>query len=92
MLLSIIIPVYNVAQYIVKCVDSIINQEIKGKYEIILVENGSSDDSYEVVESLSMRYPDIVRLIRIDIPDVSKARNIGIDCAKGKYVDRKSVV
>ena len=40
MLLSIIIPVYNVAQYIVKCVDSIINQEIKGKYEIILVENG----------------------------------------------------
>ena len=86
MLLSIIIPVYNVAQYIVKCVDSIINQEIKGKYEIILVENGSSDDSYEVVESLSMRYPDIVRLIRIDIPDVSKARNIGIDCAKGKYV------
>lgn len=85
-LLSIIIPVYNVAQFLVKCVESIINQEFKENYEIILVENGSSDNSYEVAEGLCIRYPGIVRLIRIDKADVSIARNVGIDCAKGTYI------
>lgn len=85
-LLSVIIPVYNVGIFLEKCIVSIVGQKFDGLYEIILVENGSTDNSYQIAEKLCISYPDKVRLIKIDEADVSKARNVGINQAKGKYI------
>ena len=60
--ISVIVPVYNTADYLSKCVDSILNQTFQG-FKIILCEDGSVDDTYKVAKSYAERYSNIV-LIR----------------------------
>ena len=62
MKLSIIIPVYNTAEYLPKCLDSVICPGIDS-YEIIIVNDGSTDSSKTVAESYVNRYPELIRLI-----------------------------
>lgn len=84
MLFSIIIPVYNVEKYLPQCLDSIINQEIR-EYEIILVDDGSTDSSGEICDIYEKQYDNImVRHIRNH--GVSYARNTGLEYARGKYI------
>jgi glycosyltransferase involved in cell wall biosynthesis len=86
MQLSIIIPVYNVAAYIEKCVVSLQNQDIENtEYEIVIINDGSPDNSKEVVLGLMKQYSNIV-FIDQENKGVSLARNAGIDKAKGKYL------
>ena len=81
MLLSIILPVHNTATYLPKCIESIINQGLKcDDFEIILVENASTDNSLDVCKKLKEQYSkNNIVIIHTDVPGVSKARNIGID-------------
>lgn len=84
MKLSIVIPVYNVAPYVRACIASIANQILDG-VEIIAVNDGSADDSLEILREYEQRY----RFLKvIDQPNagVSVARNAGIEAASGEWL------
>jgi glycosyltransferase involved in cell wall biosynthesis len=84
--LSIIIPIYNVEPYIERCLRSIEEQDIRADdYEIICINDGSPDESREVVVRIQREYNNIV-LIDQENLGVSRARNIGIDRAVGTYL------
>ena len=84
--LSIIIPVYNVEPYIAKCLDSCLHQDIPtDEYEIIVVNDGSPDNSVVIVKDYMQRYLN-VRLVNRDNGGLSAARNTGLKEAKGEYV------
>lgn len=80
-LLSVIIPMYNCAPVIVRCLDSIDYQDC----EIIVVNDGSKDNGAEIVEKYAATHPN-VRLINKSNGGVSSARNLGIHEAVGKYI------
>lgn len=86
MILSIVVPVYNVSQYLSKCLDSILNQDIdKDDYEIIVVNDGSTDGSGEIAKEYAEKYSNIT-LINQENQGLSGARNSGIKVARGKYI------
>lgn len=81
---SVIIPVYNVEKYLRECLDSVVNQTLQD-IEIICINDGSTDNSLEILKEYAKRDE------RIDIIDsinkgVSTARNLGIDKSQGKYI------
>lgn len=82
--ISVIIPIYNAEQYIYGCVESVLRQTYTD-FELILIDDGSSDGSGKICEKLS-REDKRIRFIRQEHRGVSAARNIGIDAAKGKYI------
>lgn len=83
-MVSIIVPVYNAVMYIDRCVQSILSQTIR-EYEVILVNDGSSDGSLHLCQSYADAY-DNITLISQDNSGVSAARNRGLSVAKGTYV------
>lgn len=83
--LSIIIPVYNCEKYISYCLDSIINQNLKMKYEIICVNDGSTDNSARILKKYSDEN-DQISIITQENKGLSGARNSGMNIAKGKYL------
>ena len=84
MSLSIIIPVHNSEDYLKECVESAL-QGLREDDEVILVENGSSDSSWEICRSYDEAYP-CVRAVRLETAGVSRARNCGISAAKGDWI------
>ena len=94
MKLSVIIPVYNVAPYVRKCVESVLAQDLDPKdYEVILVDDGSTDGSGEICDSLVASQPlnlsasqPLMKVIHQENQGLSAARNAGIAVAKGKYI------
>lgn len=83
-LISIIIPVYNVESYLPRCLDSIINQSYKN-LEIILINDASTDNSLSICNEYKNK-DDRIQLISIEHGGLSKARNTGLDIAKGEYI------
>lgn len=81
---SIIIPVYNVENYLKECVDSVLVQSFKD-YEIILVDDGSTDKSGIICDEFEKKN-DNVHVIHKNNGGASEARNFGVDQAKGKYL------
>lgn len=85
-LLSIIIPLYNTERYIEKCIQSCIDQNIDHEfYEIIVVNDGSTDNSIKIVEKFKEYYTNII-VYHQENRGVSAARNQGITLAKGDYI------
>ena len=85
-LLSIVVPVYNAETYIKQCLDSLLEQDTEQeKYEIICINDGSTDDSLRILEEYAKKY-DNIRLIDKQNEGVSVARNLGLEKACGKYV------
>lgn len=80
--ISVIIPVYNVEQYLKKCIDSVFRQTFT-EFEIIAVNDGSMDTSLEILESYSDTR---IQVITQENQGLSGARNSGIKAAKGKYL------
>lgn len=86
MLLSIIVPVYNVEKYLRKCVDSLLAQDLSPEeYEIILVDDGSTDQSGTICDEYALRHTN-VRVLHQQNGGLSAARNKGIATAEGKYI------
>lgn len=86
LILSIIVPVYKVEQYLRKCVDSLLHQDLPmEEYEIILVDDGSPDGCGDICEEYATRYSQ-VRVIHQKNEGLSAARNSGIALSQGKYV------
>lgn len=83
---SVIIPVYNVEKYIRKCLDSIVDQMIsKEELQVILINDGSTDNSADICAEYCEKY-DYFELYNIENGGQARARNIGLDIAKGKYI------
>lgn len=80
--ISIIIPVYNVEEYLEDCVHSVLNQTYTN-YEIILVNDGSTDNSGAICESFKS---DIIKVIHKENRGLSDARNVGTAAAIGDYI------
>lgn len=83
-LVSVIIPVYNVEQYLCRCVDSIINQTYT-KLEIILVDDGSLDNSSSICDKYAAQ-DKRVRVIHKQNGGQSSARNVALDCLTGEMI------
>lgn len=83
-LISIIIPVYNVENYLQECLDSIVNQDACN-YEVILIDDGSTDGSSKICDEYTKYYPQ-VNVIHKNNRGVSSARNTGLDVAKGEWI------
>lgn len=83
-MISIIIPIYNVEKYLEKCLDSILNQTYKN-LEIILIDDGSTDNSPNICNSYCEKDKRI-KIIHKNNEGVSSARNKGIELSKGKYI------
>lgn len=86
--LSIIIPVYNVEKYLRKCVISLVHQDFEN-YEVILVDDGSTDGSSKICDELCETISDerlAIRVIHQPNAGVGAARNAGLKVAKGEYV------
>lgn len=87
MLLSIIIPVYNGEQNILRCLNSLVDDKALANYEIIIIDDGSTDKTKEKIESYIKKYPTIkVTYYYQTNRGVSAARNVGIKLSKGKYI------
>lgn len=83
--LSIIIPVYNNEKDLDKCLDSILKQYIDG-LEVIIVNDGSSDDSEKVIKKYQNEYKDVVKYFSKENTGVADTRNFGLEKANGKYI------
>lgn len=82
---TIVVPVYNVESYVEKCVKSIVAQSFDS-YEVVLVNDGSKDNSGAICDRLSEENKMLVKVIHKPNGGLSDARNVGIDAAKGKYI------
>ena len=82
---SIIIPVYNAEKTIQYCLESILNQTFKD-FEIILINDGSRDNSQKILEDYHMRYPNKIHLLSQKNSGVGKTRNKGIKLARGEFL------
>ncbi len=85
--ISVIIPLYNASVFISETISSAVNQTYQ-PFEIIIVNDGSTDDSLEVVNDFISRYNGPIQIEVIDKPNegVSKTRNLGMNLAKGEWI------
>jgi glycosyltransferase involved in cell wall biosynthesis len=82
--ISVIVPVYNVEQYLCKCLDSILNQ-IFTDFELLLIDDGSPDKSGQICDEYAHK-DSRIRVFHKENGGVSSARNLGLDNANGKWV------
>lgn len=85
MTFSIIIPVYNMEKYLKECLDSVVRQTFKD-FEIILVDDGSTDSSAAICGAFALDYRGHCQVIRKENGGLSSARNAGLDAAKGDWI------
>lgn len=87
MKLSIIVPVYNVAPYIIKCLDSLDHQDLpKEQYEVLVLNDGSKDNGGEIAKTYCKEHPQNFRYFEHPNKGLSGTRNRGIKESKGEYV------
>lgn len=84
MFFSVIVPVYNVENYLSECIEGIVRQSFK-EYEIILVDDGSTDGSSELCDEWKNKY-DSIKVIHKSNGGLSDARNVGANQAEGEYL------
>ncbi|WP_192881446.1 glycosyltransferase [Haemophilus haemolyticus] len=83
-LFSIIIPIYNTSRYLDECIISVLKQKFDN-YEVILIDDGSTDDSFDICNKYRKEYGNVVFISKSN-EGQSIARNIGIHLARGKYL------
>lgn len=81
---SVILPIYNVATYLERCIQSVLSQDFSD-YEMILVDDGSTDSSGQICDEYASKY-DHIRVIHKENGGLSSARNAGMDIACGEYI------
>ena len=82
--LSVIVPIYNKAEYIEPCLESILEQDLES-FEVIAVDVGSTDGSGKVCDEMARLYPNL-KVMHVPNGGVTAARRIGVEHAKGEYV------
>lgn len=90
--ISVIMPAYNSAAYIRQAIQSVYDQTIQEPLELIVIDNGSSDETLSLIREEKRRWEQSGRADRVlcllhnELPGVSKTRNMGMQYAKGKYL------
>lgn len=84
-LLSIIIPIYNQERFLAKCLDSILANHIGGECEVVLIDDGSTDSSGEIIDGYTLRIKNCTVRHTCN-RGVAAARNLGLDLAQGRYI------
>ena len=84
-MLTLAIPVYNMEQYLPRCMETMLAQTCQD-YECILVDDGSTDNSGQMCDDYAAKHSDFIRVVHKENGGLSSARNAGIDAAKGKYI------
>lgn len=83
---SVIVPVYNVENYLKRCLNTLVNQTLKD-IEIILVNDASTDNSLSIMKEYQEKYPEIVKVIDSKVNSKQGgARNLGLEVATGEYI------
>lgn len=82
---SVIVPVYNTAAFLPKCLDSLLAQDFED-FEIVAVDDGSPDESFSILQRYAERNPGKVRIFQKENGGLSEARNFGIAHAEGEYL------
>lgn len=86
MIFSVVIPVYNVKDYLPKCVDSVLAQDFDD-YELVLVDDGSTDgESGAICDRYAAAHPERIRVIHKPNGGLGDARNVGLEAAAGEYL------
>ena len=85
MKISVIVPVYNVENYLEKCLNSLVNQTLQ-EIEILVINDGSTDDSQKIIEDFQNKFPQKIKTFAKENGGLSDARNVGIKRAKGLYI------
>ena len=83
-LITLIAPVLNLQDYLKRCIDSVLNQTYKN-FEFLIVDNGSNDNTINIIQQYSQQ-DSRIKLLQCNQKGVSKARNMGLQYAKGEYV------
>ena len=83
--ISVIVPVYNVERYLAECLDSIVAQTHES-FEVVVVDDGSTDSSSAIIEHFAAEHPVIIRSLSKPNGGLSDARNYGIDHSSGEYL------
>lgn len=85
--LSVVVPMWNVDEYLVPALDSLLKQGIEEKdYEIILIDDGSSDNTINISKNYVKKYPQLFRLIEFENGGLGAARNRGTLLAQGEFI------
>lgn len=82
---SFIVPIYNVEKYLKRCVESLLAQTFKD-FEVILIDDGSTDSSGDIADSYGEKYSDVFRVVHQENKGLGGARNTGIELAGGHYL------
>ena len=82
---SIIVPVYNTANKLEKCLESLVNQTMQD-IEIVIVNDGSTDNSEKIIMGYQDKYPNIIKYYKKENTGVSDTRNYGLNVAKSEYI------
>ena len=85
MKVSIIVPVYNTGEFLLKCIKSLISQTIDD-FEIIIVDDGSTDGSSDLCDTLALEYPKRISTYHKPNGGLSSARNFGLERSNGEYI------
>ena len=85
MKISVIVPVYNVENYLEKCLNSLVNQTLE-EIEILVINDGSTDDSQKIIEVFQSKFPQKIKAFYKENGGLSDARNFGIDRASGNFL------
>lgn len=83
--LSLIIPVYNTAKYLKRCLDSVVNQTCFEQIEVIVVNDGSTDNSQLIIDAYAVKFNNIRSFVKSN-GGLSDARNFGLQYVTGKYL------
>lgn len=84
-MVTLVVPVYNMERYLKRCMDSLLHQTCRD-YEILLIDDGSTDSSGALCDGYAANHPELVRVLHKPNGGLSSARNAGIDNARGEFV------
>ena len=86
--ISVILPIYNTERFLQRCLDSLLRQgmEDDGTWEVICVDDGSTDSCPAILANYVWRHPGVFRVVRLENGGVARARNVGIDRAQGEWL------
>jgi glycosyltransferase involved in cell wall biosynthesis len=85
--LSLLLPIYNVAPYLAECIESIVSQNTDARYEIVLLDDCSTDGSRQIAERFCKQHPNYIRLLyHSENAGISVVRNDLVEAARGEYI------
>lgn len=84
-MLTLAVPIYNMEKYLPRCMNTLLSQTCQD-FEILLIDDGSTDNSGVICDSYAAEHPELVRVIHKNNGGLSSARNTGIDAARGEHI------